>query len=376
MIDTVKILIPIHDPEVMSKLFFQPISAKQLKTSYGSSRTYYNPPKAYAKQGIYMPNLTMFRRPNRQRRGATYELAVEFSAPKMLYGNNFDELVERDFEKLVRIISDKLLELSGHRFFPEQIKKAKVNGWHPSKNIVFLDYTSAQTVLGAIAKLDVSRVYDLQKTDFRDGHVVHIHTNSLDIALYDKMADLRKSKISDKRALEKDNSVQLSLLDELEDFRPLEVFRFEVRYSGIAAIKRAYPELTSWIFEDLFKEELCKASLQKHWRRLTSSVDLIALDLDKPHQLLQNYLEDNPDVTPQTALAAVAGLMVVGQEGTVGLRNTIETVYGPAAWYRVKKLLKAPTKHRYKSFIKIEETLERFTPVSMKDFRERIENTV
>lgn len=323
-----------------------------------------------------MPNLTLFKRPNKLGKGVSYFLSVEFSAPKMLYNNNFDELVEADFERLVRTISDKLFELSGHKIFPEQIRKAKVTGWHPSKNIIFLDYTSVQNVLGAIAKLDISKVYDLQKTDFRDGHVVHIHANSLDIALYDKLADLRKAKISEKRALEKDSLVQLSLLEGIEEFEPLEVFRFEVRFNGVASIKRTYPELDSWNFEDLFKEELCKKALQKHWKRLTKTVDLIALDTNKAYQLLQNYLEDNQSATPQAALAAVAGLLIVGQEGAVRLRNVIEGVYGTSAWYRIKKLLNAPQKHQFKSFVKIEETLEQFTPVSMTEFKQRIDNAI
>lgn len=323
--------------------------------------------------GKYMPRLTMYKRVTRV--GVVYQLAAEFSAPKMLFGNNFDELEEKDFDALLTAIQATLQELLGHRFFKPQLAHADIAAWHPSKNIVFLDYTSCQTILNTIGKLDVSKTYDLQKTDFRDGHVVHIHANSLDIAFYDKMADLLKAKKSGKRAFENDSTVQLNLLEGLSEYRPMEVFRYEVRFVGRASIKRAYPDLEQWTFENLYKKRLCQNTLLKHWNKITSSVDMLALDVKEPYELLQNYLEANDDVTPQAALAAVAGLVIASQVGNVGLRNVLEARYGKQAWYRIKPLLKPPEAHRYTAFVHIDEALQRFTPTRMSNFLTNIENT-
>jgi hypothetical protein len=323
--------------------------------------------------GKYMPRLTMYKRV--QKFGVVYQLAVEFSAPKMLFGNNFDELTENDFEALLIALQSSLYELLGRRFFKTQLAHADIAAWHPSKNIVFLDYTSCQTILNTMGKLDVSKMYDLQKTDFRDGHVVHIHTNSLDIAFYDKMADLRKAKKSGKRAFEKDSNLQLNLLEGLSEYRPMEVFRYEVRFVGRASIKRAYPELDKWTFENLYTQKHCQSVLLKHWNKITSSVDMLALDVKEPYELLQNYLEANDNVTPQAALAAVAGLIITSQVGAVGLRNILEAVYGKQAWYRIKPLLKPPDAYRFTSFLHIDEALQRFAPTRMSDFLSNIENT-
>lgn len=374
MIDTVKLLIPVHNPLVFDGSRFTPISLEQLVNSRGYGKTFLNPSPTYAKLGKYMPRLTMFKRV-RQFGVVTYELAVEFSAPKMLFGNNFDELEEKDFDALVTAIQASLQELLGHKFFKSQIVHADIAAWHPSKNIVFLDYTSCQTILNTMGKLDVSKTYDLQKTDFRDGHVVHIHANSLDIAFYDKMADLLKAKKSGKRAFENDSTVQLNLLETLSEYRPMDVFRYEVRFVGRASIKRAYPELEQWTFESLYKKKLCQSILLKHWNKLTSSVDMLALDVKEPYELLQNYLEANDDATPQAALAAVAGLIITSQVGAVGLRNVLEARYGKQAWYRLKPLLKAPNAYRFQSFVHIDEALHQFTPTRMSDFLSNIENT-
>jgi hypothetical protein len=325
--------------------------------------------------GKYMPRLTLHRRPNKAY-GITYQLAIEFSAPKLLFSNNFDELTEADFDKLLDRLQSKLHELLGHKFFKWQLAQADVGAWHPSKNIVFLDYTSCQTILNTIAKLDISRIYDLQTTNFRNGgQVVHIHCNSLDIAFYDKLADLCKAKVSDKRTFEKDNRLQLSLLNELKEVQPLEVFRYEVRFVGKQAVKRAFPDINERTFENLYKKQLCQATLQKHWQKLTKSVDMLALDARKPYELLQNYLIDNSDATPMAALAATAGLLINGQNGVVSLRNLLEATYGKQAWYRLKPIIKSPSAYRFTHFQHIDEVLDRFTPTNMTEFRERIENS-
>src|SRR3989338_1442864 len=52
------------------------------------------------KKGIYKPRLTITRRWG----GKSYitTLRIEFSIPKLLFGNNFDEVSEADFERIIR----------------------------------------------------------------------------------------------------------------------------------------------------------------------------------------------------------------------------------------------------------------------------------
>lgn len=376
MVDTVKLLLDIHDPLHLDGSRFSPISIEQLvKSRGGFGRTYLNPLPIYVKMGRYMPSLTMFKRATKS--GVpTYQLAIEFSAPKVVYCNNFDELQESDFEVVLTNLQSALQELLGYTFSIAQLAQADVSAWHPSKNVVFLTYTSCLTILNTISKLDVSKRYDLQKTDYRDGHVVHIHANSLDIAFYDKMADLRKAKISSKRAFEKDSLVQLGLLEDLMEYRPMEVFRYEVRLVGRASVKRSYPELERWTFEELFKKKLCQDVLLKHWNKITSSADMLALDVKEPLELLQNYLAANPTVPPQAALSAAMGLLVASQAGVSSLRNVLEAHYGKQAWYRLKPSLKPPQADRFQAFVHIDKALQQFTPTRMSDYIRSIENSV
>lgn len=375
MVDTVKLLITINEPMILSKAAFEPLSVKQLVDTRGVNRTYLNPSPTYAKMGKYMPRLTLYRRPSKTF-GVVYQLTVEFSAPKMLFGQNFDELTESDFESLLTALQEALFELTGYRFFKWQLRQADIGSWHPSKNIVFLDYTSCQTILNTISKLDVSKTYDLQRTNFRDGHVVHIHCNSLDIAFYDKLADLRRAKLSEKRAFEKDNGIQLNLLEPLQEIKPIEVLRYEIRFVGKSSVKRAFPDIENRTFEALFKQHLNQEVLLEHWQRVTSTIDMLSLDERRPYELFQNYLIDNPDAAPQGALAAIAAMLISGQEGVRSLRNLLDARYGKDSWYRIKKLLKAPQHNRYTHFLHVDEALKQFSPTRLSEYINLIENNV
>ena len=373
MVDTVKLLIPIYDPLTLCGVAFDRFALEQLIRGRGRAQIYFNPSPKYATGlGKYMPSLTLTRRASKVI-GVSYLLAVEFSAPKMLFGNNFSEITEADFEQLLAVLQAKLIELTGRTFTRDQLAQSDVGSWHPCKNIVFQDYTSCQTVLSTIAKLDISRIYDLQRTNFRDGHVVHIHCNSLDIAFYDKMADLRKAKVSEKRAFENDSAIQLPLLNSLKGAGHIEVLRQEVRFGGRRSIKNAFPGLGVWTFESLFKKDLNQAVLLKHWHKLADSSDMLALDAKKPYELLQNYLIENPDTKPRDAMAAVTGILINGQHGVLGLRNLVEA-YNPRSWAPIKKLLHAPQAHRFAHFQHVQKTLEEFTPVSMGDYFKNVDN--
>lgn len=212
----------------------------------------------------------------------------------------------------------------------------------------------------------MNRFYSVQKTDFIDGEVLHFHCNSKDIAFYDKLADLRKAKISDKKAVESDSQIQLNALN---GTAPLSVLRFEIRFNGVQAIRRNFPGVLEHKlnFQWFFDSKLSQRTLLAHWSKLTSSLDYLALDTMKPLELLQNYLIENKRAAPQSALAAVMGIYVANQAGEQALRQTLEARFGKHAWSRLKPSMIVPDAHRHELVTKAQEVLEQFRPISIED---------
>jgi len=187
-----------------------------------------NPTSNELKRGIYKPRLTVTKRINR---AGNFEipLKIEFSIPKLLYGNNFDELTNEDFPAVIQKLKAVLKEM-GVYLFEKNLVNAPVSSVHYSKNIALTDYTTPYTYLEQLTKLNINKRLDTNRTDFRnEGHSFKYRANSFEIAFYDKIKDLQQAKISEKRAEEKDNTLQLGLFDSLKQRKPFEVLRFEVR---------------------------------------------------------------------------------------------------------------------------------------------------
>src|SRR3989339_686244 len=69
-----------------------------------------NPLKADLLNGIYKPRLTLTNRFNHTGRWEP-SLKVELSLPKLLFGNNFDELQDCDFEPITNKLQQRLKEM-------------------------------------------------------------------------------------------------------------------------------------------------------------------------------------------------------------------------------------------------------------------------
>lgn len=368
MVDTVKLLIDIDDLSKLDGSRFEPTLLSLAKSPNGT-RSIQRLSKSYAKSGIYVPRLTMFKRYKVSR--CNYQLAIEFSAPKLVFGNNFEELDDRSLPNVIDTLSNQLFELTDYRFAKDDLRNAKVIGWHVSKNILLDNYIATQSVLRTIAKLDAGKVYNPQKTDFRDGSALHFHCNSIDIVFYDKMSDLREALTSEKRAIEKDSLIQREILARIEKLETPEVLRFEIRLNGIRAIRRTFSQLDSHRFCDLFSSELSRHLLVSQWQKLMKNVDLLSLDVRHPHELLENYLTENTGARLQTAFSATLSILVANQIGLNGLRNIVEAKYGRHAWYRLRDFVNAPKAYRLSHFTLISQKLSEFKPINL---RSQIEN--
>lgn len=357
MIDTIKLSLR-DDQFALAEKF------GNLTERNGVTRTMRNPSRNELRTGMYLPRVTLTNRPTRK--GREKVLTVEFSAPKLLFGNNFDEATNEDFDTLVNKLQSALNYI-GIEVDKNTLVNARVTCLHPSKNIVLDNCFGSQIVINSLRKVDFNRTYSIQKTDFQDGEILHFHSNSKDIAFYDKLADLRQASISDKKSLENDSQLQVALLCQYGELKGISVLRYEIRINGVRALERNFKDIPTneLTFKRLFNSELCKKILISQWEVFLRQIDYLSLDVNKPLELLQNYLVDNENATPQAALAAVAGLLVVNQESITALRNVLDKRFGRHYWLRLKPSIKTVQGRRYLEVLKVTDSLEKFQPTSI-----------
>lgn len=334
MLDTVILTLQRGSYRVFSPQMFYPNAIILEGRGSYLVRCVNNPTAQDKKDGIYKPRLTLVKRMTKN--GTEIPLKIEFSVPKILYGNNVDEVTPSDFEAIARALRKKVLEM-GIYVDIENIRRAKVSAFHVSKNIPLENGYTSKFVIAEIAKINVTKKMDLNKDSFRNnGSSLQFYTNSHSMVIYDKIADIRKT---EKRAIDKDqNSVQLSLLDKLQNIKMQELLRIEVRLAKkvkMNSVLRQHGLLENPTFRDLFNAELCQKILISYWEQIIANENLFLFDIETNwNDALRNIFRNNPTLHAKEAIYLI-GLSAISNEGVREARSIVEQYTSTRTWYRI-----------------------------------------
>lgn len=331
-----------------------------------------NPSSDDKKRGKYLPRITL----NKAVRAGGFStfLTVEFSAPKILFNNNFDELTDDDFDKLCTKLAHKMRYM-GVWIFENFLREARVTAIHYSKNIVLTDYTTASSVITDLSKVDVSKRKNVAEKMFKnDGTALYLYTNTRSLIAYDKISELNKAKRTGKGLKEKDYYCQLSLLEDSPIKKPLEVLRLEARYLNkktintlmrqCSVILPAYPT-----FKDYFSADIAKKALLFEFEQIKEK-DL-GLNKSKARcsaDFIVDVRRQNPGIT-FNKLMQIVGLKALLDETD---SREIRQITGASnnQWCRLIKDASGIKfqKMNHDGFKTIESQLTSFNPIKLSDY--------
>lgn len=380
MLDTVVLSLDISEFRIMATHYgrWSPDVTNYLKPPYVklggrkfavSTRT---PTRKDVLNGVYLPRLKLIK--SARTGGYSTRLYVEFSAPKVLFNNNFDELADGDFDNVCKQLSKALRRL-GVVVAKETLKTAQVNVIHYSKNVILTDGRLAKMLVRELAKANVStRRRSKTKTYGNDGEAMYFHTNKWAFVAYDKLAEFRRSRNSKKELLEKDYYCQLSLFDEFTPATPFEVIRLEVRYTDRrtikANLKRAgvvfSDELT---FAELYSEHTAKTLLLYELSQLeTATPDILSTERD-----LDRFIDSllSNQAKPDRIVYAVGVKKILEQYGSRGARSRINA--SSSQWSRLIAKTDSLdfTRQENDTITTIRQSIEVFRRVKLTNYRER-----
>jgi hypothetical protein len=304
--------------------------------------------------------------------GYTVTLRIEFSIPKLLFGNNFDEVSEWQFEQIITRLYDSLNNM-GVVVAPDVLRSAPVSAVHYSKNIVLTDYSTPYNILKELAKINIDQRLDLNQTDFRnEGQCLKFRANSYEICLYDKRKDLQKAKTSEKRAIEKDNAIQLELFDQWKPKKPFEVLRMEIRLGKRVKIKHVLGQIhvvSNLTFSSLFKEAISQKILCFYLADIKEGYNILSYRQKSHAQLISDIKIFNPKIKIRKMLQLFGSIVLIDEMGIRGFREATK-MYGPHHWNRLKNDLSFYNfPEEALSPIKvIEQSLKAFNPLRLKEF--------
>ena len=296
----------------------------------------------------------------------------------LLFGNNFDELTDKDFPLVIEKLKTVLKEM-GIGLFETSLINALVSSVHYSKNIALTDYTTPYTYLEQLTKLNINKRLDTNRTDFRnEGHSFKYRANSFEIVFYDKIKDLQQAKVSEKRAEEKDNVLQLGLFDVLTQRKPLEVLRVEIRLNRRQKINQILKKIGKEIeptFINIFSQETAKAVLLYYIKEVEEAYPpLLIYQYDSPKKFFENLLIANPEIKPTQALELTAFRALLDEIGVREYRQ-ITKRYGSYYWYSLNKKMKRLGKtNEISVFSLLREQITDFEPLKLLDFQDKMLN--
>lgn len=354
MLDTIVLTLPIHHFRIIHSELFQP-DAKWLYTPpyiasvNGVRKCVQNPTKEDERYGIYKPRLTLIRRWDGTKGIIT--LKIEFSIPKLLFGNNFDELSDNDFSDTIKRLRERLLDM-WVQVQDGKLEKAIVSTIHYGKNIVLDDYTSVSKVLSLVAKTKISERLDVGKTEYQNGgELFRLHTKTFQIVLYDKIADLRKSEA---RWVDKDMKLinyQMSLFDDIQreentkKKKSFDVLRIEIRFMNKIKLKSLFKELKMpfeepFTFQDAFRMENARKIIEHYWNQIMIDLKMLEFMEMKPIDRWGMILQKAGNKTPSKVLALAMLSELLANDDYRTVRKQFEAKYSKRTLNRLYDELK------------------------------------
>lgn len=335
-----------------------------------------NPTKKELRNGIYKPRLTLTRRINHTGRNEA-TMKIELSLPKLLFGNNFDELCDSDFEAVAKKLQQRLKEMGVLVFYPVLID-APVSAIHYSKNIILTDGTTPNYHITKIKEANISLALDTNQSDFRnEGHSFKYHANSYEVAFYDKIKDIETAKKSEKRAIEKDNTMQLRLFENRR--KAFEVLRMEIRLNKRQKIRQILKKVGyeyEIVFQHLFSSMLSQAVLLYYLDDLESRRPVIIdYQTSSPKALLADLIINNPTLGPVKTLQLFGLKLAVDSIGIRGLRAMLKKS-SARSWYRLmaESMKISLPKNPVSTFLVIRQSLDTFEAVKLNAYNDLINN--
>lgn len=381
-IDTVILTLPSSMFAILEPSRFTPNAVRVLgaeprdmgKNRYFSATC--NPTKQDTAVMGYLPYLTMYRA--LRAGGLVTELRIQFSAPKLLNFNNFDEIEEYDFGELCHRL------LAGLKYYKIKVRDglstiayAQVSSVHYSKNFALTNYTSPRSAITELARADINGWRDVSKTDYiNNGAGFKTHSKHHELAFYDKLVEYRKAKRG-QPLFDKDVQMQLDLFDNRTMKKPFEVLRMEVRLGNTKKIKWALEKARlptdDTTFNTIFRQDYSQMVLEWHLEDLYAHYPKITeADTKDELELLSDLYVQNPDRRMSSIINAVGIYRLTQIAGTRTIKDIVGSE-GSKALLRLAKRANHELSYRNEKaevFEMLRQQLDRFEPVHLDDFGE------
>ncbi len=164
MIDTVVFTLSKNMYQIIQPDKFQPSAHVLLSPHSSTIQAKQNPTRKELLKGEYKPHLTLQNRINAQ---GLFDLMlkIELSLPKLLFGNNVDELCYKDFSLIIKKLG-AVLHGMGIETTAQSLENAPLSSIHYAKNIPLTDGSTPYHFINKIKEANIKISLDTNQTDY------------------------------------------------------------------------------------------------------------------------------------------------------------------------------------------------------------------
>lgn len=281
-----------------------------------------NPSKQDKQNGIYKPRITFYK----PTPTVPYEqLWLEFSVPKLIYGENFTEICEKDLEPVTILLQEYLKSIyvitTKQAIFNATLRRSDF-----SKNLLLSSGIQAGYVLQLVNYSYIHGRRYKSPISYPNGTGIAINNPNKRFILYDKISDAEKAKISEKLCIEKDYYVQYDKIEKLKK-KGVSIFRIEQQFNTRKAVKNAFRERGyEAVFKNAFNSSLAKDILVTSWNDLLENQLPLNMEFSAT-ETFQSCTSNNPQMSLNNALKNIAVQQLIKENGTDGAINLLKAVF-------------------------------------------------
>lgn len=198
------------------------------------------------------------------------QLVVEFSAPKLLYGNNLEETVESDLSRVVRTIK-KYLRQIGIDTTASLIRTATVTSIEYARNIRLQRVCTSHRLLEILSRMDYRPRSEFSSITRGSHSEVKFWNKSARFVAYDKLRHINDCAVTNE---EKEIARCIANPRVESHYRDLiqETVRFELalqdKNAVVGKMKQFYRTKRDYTLQEVFRDHIRDALLAKEMRRV------------------------------------------------------------------------------------------------------------
>lgn len=220
-------------------------------------------------QPFYIPQIEVFETLLRDKRQIKYVMKIQFSIPKLLYGNSLQEVAEKDSQRAYSTLQS-CLEKLGINVEADAIVDSMVSAVHFCKNVPLPRDIRMQEIINELMLVDLGKAVDVTGRSYKQGGLtLNLYSGVIGRVFYDKISDsIRpKNKRTDKDPVDPEREIV-----ERFGLESVEVFRYEYRIKSAQTVKREMNKVLERddktefvVFRELFAEGLFKKMIVHSW---------------------------------------------------------------------------------------------------------------